>query len=136
VRCGQPKDLAEIDVQYLMSLDLADFHPQRDRPITDAYRGMMADNRPMVARFVSWLLDQNLLIGEEEEKVANTRVYGWYMDWRQVENPRAVVPSRTLMLDLNNHQLTTSSRASQNKACRVFRADLKDVLIRWGWYDV
>ena len=122
-------------IQYLMSLDLADFHPQRDRPITDAYRGMMASSKPLVAEFVSWLLDQNLLTGEEEE-VANTRVYEWYIDWRRVEDPsRAVVASRKLMLDLNNHQLTTSGRASGNKACKIFRADLKDVLIQQGWYD-
>jgi hypothetical protein len=46
------------------------------------------------------------------------------------------VSSRTLMLDLNNHRLTSSGRTGGNKACKVFRADLKDVLIRWGWYDV
>ena len=152
VECSKPPDrsyferlLCAVDnpktalryIQYLMSLDLADFHPQRDRPITDTYRGMMADSRPMVADFVGWLLDQNLLNGEEEKKVPNTCVYEWYLDWRRVENPScAFVTSRMLMLDLNNHQLTTSGRAGGNKACRVFRADLKGVLVHWGWYDV
>ena len=152
VECSEPPDETYFDrllhavddpktlvryIQYLMSLDLANFQPQRDRPITSAYRRMMSDSKPTVAEFVCWLLDRKLLTGEEEKTVLNTHVYEWYMDWRRTDGPScAAVSSRTLMLDLNNHQLTTSGRAGGNKACRVFRADLKDVLIHWGWYDV
>jgi hypothetical protein len=61
VECSDPPDQTYFDrllhavddpktllryIQYLMSLDLANFHPQRDRPITDAYRRMMATASP------------------------------------------------------------------------------------------
>lgn len=121
--------------QYLMSLDLSNFHPQRDRPCTELYHDMMEASKPAEVEFVCWLLDQGRLSGTQEQCLKNTQIYEWYQEWMRSENPSSTVQgSRKIMMALNAHGLTTSSRATQNRPCKVFRADLRTHLIQKNWY--
>ena len=121
--------------QYLMSLDLANFHPQRDRPHTELYRDMMEAGKPVEVEFICWLLDQGYINGIQEQQVENAEIYRLYQQWIQTENPTSTMQgSRTLMRALNSLGLTTSSRATGNKPCKVFSANLRRHLIQRNWY--
>ena len=121
--------------QYLMSLDITNFHPQRDRPCTELYRDIMEAGKPMEVEFVCWLLDQKRLSGTHEQSVGNAQIYEWYKEWAHSENPASTIPgSRIVMMALNAHGLTTSSRGTGNRPYKVFRADLKEHLVQRNWY--
>jgi len=50
---------------YLMNLDLSEFNPTTDRPITDAYKDIQSVNIPTMARYLTDLYHQYQTIKEE-----------------------------------------------------------------------
>ena len=149
VKCAEPPNAAYFDsllsaieepktalryVQYLMSLDLENFHPQRDRPLTELYRDMMDNSKPQPVEFVCWLLDDGKLDGVQEKIVSNAEIYGWYQEWMQVENPLSSAMGSKLMRALNDHGMTTSVRKGCNKPHKVFKSGLKMYLTERNWY--
>lgn len=151
VECAEPPDKEYFDrlasaiqdpkvalryTQFLHSQNLSNFHPQRDRPITEIYKDMADRSKPIPVVFVCWLLHQRKIDGVSEVRMYNQDLYKLYQQWREQEDPTSrCLSSKNLMMDLNQHGLTKSAKGTGNKPCKIFPPHLKEYLVEKHWFS-
>ena len=90
---------------YLMAVDLGDFHPERDRPQTELYEDLKEACAPTEVQFIEWMIENDILT-DEPKWVSGKELEEYFNNFKAEKHiPREVLSSNRFGMAIKKYIL-------------------------------